>query len=303
MKKVFLALSMIVTFTATFGADEAGVAANPPKALSADESAVAAKANAFVSAFNKADPKAIASQFSEDAEWIDVAGHVVSGREAIEKDMAKMLAEHKGRKLDIDVESVRPVTPDVIVEKGTSTIEEPDGSTTVSSYSATRLKKDSDWLISQLTETGAPLAGNSEHHLQELSWLIGTWDDNSPNAEVHIEAKWTTNHAFITRSFTAKLEGANELDGTEVVGWDPVAGKFRSWVFDSDGGFSENYWTHQGRHWLIQCKATLVDGRQSTAEHTLTFISKDKHTWASANRQIDGELMPNIEPIEIVRSK
>jgi len=304
MKTACLTFIMSVGLVLALPADESGPAAgDAAKPLTPEETAVAAKANAFIDAFNKSDAKAIAAQFADDAEWIDDDGHVLSGKDAIEKDLTKMLTEHKGRKLDIDVESVRPVTPDVVVDKGTATIAEPDGSTSVSSYTATRVKKGNDWLISQLTETGATLSGNAEHHLQELNWVIGTWDDNSPNAEVHVDAKWTAHHAFITRSYTAKLEGGDNLEGTEVIGWDPVAGKVRSWVFDSDGGFSENLWTHEGRRWLIQCTATLADGRQSTAEHTLTFISKDKHTWSSSNRQVDGELMPNIDPIEIVRSK
>ncbi len=297
MKTTLTALLMFVGFVLVSRAEEAS------RKLTPVEAAISEKANAFIEAFNKGDAKAIAAQFAEDAEWVDDEGHVLNGRDAIEKDLTKMFSEHPGRKLDLDVESVRSLTPDVAVDKGTSTIEEPDGSTSVTSYTATRVKKDNVWLVSELTETGAPLAGNAEHHLQELSWLVGTWDDNSPNAEVHVEAKWTENHAFITRSFTAKFEGDAALNGTEVIGWDPVNGKIRSWVFDADGGFSENYWTREGRRWLIQSTATLADGSQSTAEQTLTFISNDKHTWSSANRQVDGDLMPNIDPIEIVRTK
>ncbi len=303
MKTAYLILTISASLIMALPAEDAAPAGGSAKPLTPEETAVAAKANALIEAFNKGDAAGIASQFAPDAEWIDDDGQVMSGKDAIQKNMTKMLAEHKGRKLDLDVESVRPITPDVVVEKGTSTVEEPDGTTTVSSYTATRVKKDGDWLITQLTETGAPLAGNAEHHLQELAWLIGTWDDNSPDAEVHVVAKWTAQHAFITRTFASKLGGDASFEGTEVIGWDPVAGKIRSWVFDSDGGFSENFWNHEGHRWLIRCSATLADGRQSSADHTLTFINKDKHTWSSSNRQVDGELMPNIDPIEIVRSK
>jgi hypothetical protein len=47
----------------------------------------------------------------------------------------------------------------------------------------------------------------------------------------------------------------------------------------------------------------LPDGSQATAQHTMTQIDPDHYTWSSANRESDGELLPNIEPITIVRSK
>ena len=97
--------------------------------------------------------------------------------------------------------------------------------------------------------------------------------------------------------------GAEPHSGTEVIGFDPIAGKVRSWVFESDGSFSENLWTQDGRRWLIQARVTLPDGTQATAQHTLSWKDKDKFTWTSANRERDGELLPNIGPIEIVRGK
>ncbi len=83
----------------------------------------------------------------------------------------------------------------------------------------------------------------------------------------------------------------------------PSIEKVRSWAFDSDGGFSESTWTRDGNRWLILVKATLPDGRQGTAQHTLTYVNNDLHTWSSASRHVAGELLPNIDPIEIVRSK
>ena len=76
-----------------------------------------------------------------------------------------------------------------------------------------------------------------------------------------------------------------------------------TWVFESDGSFSENTWTQDGRRWLIQAKVTLPDGTLASAQHTLSWKDKDKYTWTSANRERDGELLPNIGPIEIVRGK
>lgn len=279
------------------------VDAGKPHELTADEKAVADKANTYVAAYNIGDPKALAALFAEDAEWIDENGSVLTGRPAIEAALRAALAGTKGRKVDIDVESVRTLTPDVLLEKGTTTVTEANGRNAVNSYTAVHVKKGNDWLISQLTETGAPLTGTGALRLRELEWLVGSWLDKTEGIEVKTKVDWTPNHTFLTRSFSVKRDGAAPHSGTEVIGFDPVAGKVRSWVFESDGSFAENTWTPDGTRWLVMAKVTLPDGRQATAQHTVTVVDKNKYTWVSSNRQIDGELLPNIGPVEIVRAK
>jgi hypothetical protein len=200
------------------------------------------------------------------------------------------------------VESARPVTPEVLLETGVSTLVENDGTTTSGGYSAVHVNKDGHWLVAQLTETGVP-SGGAANELHALAWLVGSWVEKSPGVEVRENVEWTANRKFLTRSYTLKRADAELAQGTEVIGWDPAMGKVRSWAFDSDGGFSESTWTRDGNRWIILVKATVPDGRQASAQHTLTYMDGDRHTWSSANRQIAGELLPNIDPIEIVRSK
>jgi hypothetical protein len=92
------------------------------------------------------------------------------------------------------------------------------------------------------------------------------------------------------------------MEATEVIGYDPVAGQVRSWIFDSDGGFGEGLWRREGNKWLIAFRATSPDGTTSSAEHVLTFVDEQKFTWESINRQSDGEALPNIDKIEVVRT-
>ena len=35
-----------------------------------------------------------------------------------------------------------------------------------------------------------------------------------------------------------------------MIGYDPVKGRLRSWVFDSEGGFGEGSWRQEGNKWL-----------------------------------------------------
>ena len=96
------------------------------------------------------------------------------------------------------------------------------------------VKRDAKWLISQITETGTPLAGNARDNLRVLEWLVGVWDDNSAGVTVRTTVQWAQSGNFLTRTFKAAREGADESEGTEVIGWDPKAGKIRSWIFDNN---------------------------------------------------------------------
>lgn len=302
---------LILVFAATsamsvaFAAEEAPAAAPVVEApaLSPEQQAIANQANLYIAAYNKGDAKAVAALFTEDAEWVDDAGNVLSGRAAIADHLKDVLLASKGRTLDIDVESLRPVTAEVMAEKGTATITDANGRNAVNSYTAVHVKKGDAWLISQFTETGSPLAGNASRQLGELEWLVGTWTDTEEGVDVSSTIEWALNNNYLTWTFTVKGAAGNETSGTEVIGWDPALGKIRSWVFESDGSFSEKTWTQDGPRWLIQSRTVLPDGGQGTEEQTLTFVEKDKFTWSSASRQIDGEALPNSEKVTVVRSK
>ena len=53
-------------------------------------------ADEFVAAFNRGDAKAVAAHWTADGEYVDEAGRVFAGREAIEKEYAAFFQEHPG---------------------------------------------------------------------------------------------------------------------------------------------------------------------------------------------------------------
>ncbi len=133
--------------------------------------------------------------------------------------------------------------------------------------------------------------------------MVGSWKDNTSEAEVQTTCQWATNRTFLTRSFSARSKDRGALEGTEVLGWDPIKATIHAWTFDSEGGFSEAIWTRDGNRWLIQSVTTLPDGRKASAHSTITQVSDDQYTWESSNRVLDGEVRPNIGKIEINRVK
>jgi uncharacterized protein (TIGR02246 family) len=303
--RLFLVVAASTAMSVVATAQDAP-AAEPAAAapvLSPEQKAVADQANAFIAAFNKGDVKALTAMFAEDAEWVDDGGNVLNGREEIAAHFKNAFLANKGRTIDIDVESIRPLTGDVMLEKGTTTVVDPGGRTAVGSYTAVHVKKGDAWLTTQFTETGSPLAGNASRQLSELDWLVGTWKDNEEGIQATSTIEKALNDNFLTWTYSVVAPDGSESNGTQVIGWDPTLGKIRSWVFDSDGGFSEKVWTQDGRRWLLQTRSVLPDGGQGSEEQTLTYVDKNSFTWSSASRQLDGETLPNISTVKVIRSK
>jgi hypothetical protein len=106
----------------------------------------------------------------------------------------------------------------------------------------------------------------------------------------------------MTRSFAVVTRDGIELSGMQVVGWDPAEQQIRSWVFDSSGGFGDGVWIAEGDNWTINAKGVLPDGRKSSATNLLKKIDDNSYTWQSINRDADGELLPNVDEVMIVRA-
>ena len=81
----------------------------------------------------------------------------------------------------------------------------------------------------------------------------------------------------------------------------PSTGNIRSWVFDSDGGWGSGVWKRQGDGWEVASNQVLADGRTATATNFYKKIDVDQFTWASRQRQIDGQDLPDTEEILVRR--
>lgn len=269
-----------------------------------DEAAIRKNAEAYVEAYNKHDAKAVAAMWSPDAVYMDPStGDAAVGREEIEKVFAETLAGLKEAKLEVEVKSVDFMSPNVAIESGTARIIRPDTEPEETDYTAVNMKRDGKWLIDRISEE-APLESppSNYEHLKELEWMIGSWIDRDDVAMVQTDCQWTKNQNFMNRSFAVVVGDEVDMAGMQIIGWDPIARQIRSWIFDSDGGFSEGKWTRKGDdRWFIQQEGTLPNGGRVSAVNVITRVDGDSFTWQSVNREMNGDILPNVDEVLVVR--
>jgi uncharacterized protein (TIGR02246 family) len=294
--------NVLLTFTMMTGCLAPATGAEADR-QTAGEAAIRQAVAAYVNAFNKADAKALAALWAPEAVYTNpLNGEEVVGRESIEKQFTAIFAQAKGAKLEATTISIGFVSPNVAVEQGTAKVIRPDQEQEQSQYSAVYVKRDGEWLLDRVTEVVIPVVLSHYEHLKDLEWMVGNWVDQDEEAKVVTECNWTRNNNFLTRSFTIQLGDQIDMAGMQIIGWDPAEKQIRSWVFDSDGGFGQATWRRKGNAWHIQQSGVLPDGRKSSAVNIITYVNDNTCTLQSVNRTVDGELLPNIAEVEIIKN-
>ena len=154
--------------------------------------------------------------------------------------------QHPKSKIEDVIESIRFLSPISAVEEGISTITHEPGEPGESGhYCVIYVKQDGKWLIASDRDLPDDDA-TSKSELEQLGWLVGSWVDESSEGLVKTRYEWAENHRFILGEYAVHIAGKPVLTGSQRIGWDPLARKVRSWVFDSEGGFGDGYWIPPG---------------------------------------------------------
>jgi uncharacterized protein (TIGR02246 family) len=280
---------------------EAGQPAPPAEGQEKDAVAIHAVLDAFLRSYNAKDAKALGALFTEGAEIEDEAREVTRGRAAIVERFAGIFAEDFGGTLQVEIESLNFLGPTLAIEEGTATITPREGGTPEATrYSVVYVKQDGRWLHARIRDEAHPPIAPNER-LKELAWMIGEWVNESDDAVVSTSCKYSEDGNFLIRAFDVKIEGKVALSGTQRIGWDPLQKQFRTWVFDTEGGFAEGLMARHGDQWIIKGTGVRSDGQPVSATNVITVLGKDRVGWAAIDRTIGGEVVPGIDQFVIVR--
>lgn len=270
--------------------------------VEANEAAIRKMAASYVEAFNKHDAKALAEFWSPDAVYLNrVTGDEVVGSAAIAEQFADLFEEQPGLKLEVSVESIQFISPNVAVERGTTRFLYPNAEPEEIEYMAVEVKRDGKWLLDRVSDKSKEPSPSHYKQLKVLEWMVGEWTSDSEDAEVELDCNWTKNQNFLTRAFKISIDGDVTASGLQIIGWDPVANTIRSWTFDANGTFTEGTWEQNGKRWFIRNRGTLPDGSAATMINVMEQIDANSFTWQTIERTAGDELLPNIDQIQINR--
>jgi uncharacterized protein (TIGR02246 family) len=270
-----------------------------------DAKAIEALTQAFLKAYNQGDAQAIAALFTEEGEAAsDELEAEVRGRKAIAEHFASAFKQNPGAKLEVRSESVHFLGPDLARETGYTRVtpNAGKGAPETGRYVALLVRQGGRWLHASVVES-ADRPPTPHERLVELEWMLGDWVDENDEGVVHTTCKWSDDGNFLLREFTLRFAGRPVLSGSQRIGWDPLTGEFKSWIFEPDGGHSEGSWGRDGEnHWIIHARGVLADGRAVASTQVLTRVGKTRARWKSINRTIGGEAFPDIAEIVLVRT-
>lgn len=255
----------------------------------------------YAAAFNQQDAKTIAAFWASGGEYQNLtSGAKVEGRDNIASSLETFFADHPKARLVLQLNSVKPVTESVARGEGTSQLLLADGTNSLTTFTVLYVKQGENWLVESLTESESRTLTSTEA-LQELNWLIGTWEDETDDVVAQTSCKWSRTNAFLIRTFHIQRGEHEAIEGTQIIGWDPLYRQIRSWNFYSDGSFGSGFWSKNGDDWLVKTTQTLVDGRIAQGTQVFSDISSHSMTVQLTSYSIEGEFQPSRDPVVVVR--
>ncbi len=256
----------------------------------------------YVDVFNQKGAEKVGQFWTENGTHTDrETGKRTEGREAIQKDIAEVMKDESGIKLSATIERLKFITPVVASVEGETTVVLSDAEPVVSAYTAIVVHQDGKWLLDSIEDMPLPQPASSTAALKQLQWLIGDWVDESGDVKVTTTFRWSANQAFLLRSFNVETNDGVAMQGTQVIGWDPIELQIRSWSFNSDGSFGQSIWSSSGDGWSSKTVNTLSSGESASGNYVMERLSDDAFTIQLVGHEIGGQPQPTGPASKLVR--
>lgn len=263
-----------------------------------DQEQVATRLKEFTDDISQGKTDNIGTFWTEDAQVINpLTGQVINGRNDIAQYLQKKAQDLKGKEVQFHITRTDVKNPNLVTVQGVVDFYQ-DGKVVDQQAREVDLVKDNGiWYLDFLREIHVDLAPTLSHdHLKELDWLLGNWKDKDQDVTISYDGKWDRYKNFIIQRFDMSIYGLETLEGRQIITWDPIEKKIRSWIFDSDGGFGQGTWTKTDEGWSTKIDYTLATGETATSTNMYTKISPSSYTYSSIDRKVGDTKLPNVEP-------
>lgn len=264
--------------------------------------AIQAQSTSMFGEYNARQAAAYAERFLPNAEYEQQQGVVLVGRPAIKAHFEKLFQSYPQGRVHAHESQIRTIGLHMAIEQGAVGIKHsPDGDELVAPFVTVWRFVDGRWSVASLRELATDQGNRTAHdQLQELAWMIGDWVDETDDSLVVSSCRWSADGNFLIQEFTVQLPNAPAVTGTQRIGYDPLTRKFRSWLFDSHGGFGEGHWNWDGERWVIRSTAVRHDGHIAASLNFIIPESKDSYFWQSSHRMSNGDNLPDLT-VRVVR--
>lgn len=270
----------------------------------AEKQAITDTINAYQEAYNQHNASQLANLWASDGIYFNpLTGERAEGRTAIEKFYQDKFSEGKQGRVEIHGTNIRFPEPNVAIQTGTVKMMMSDQPVQYFAYQVTLVKESGKWLFDVINEIEVQEAPSHFEQLKELAWLVGKWQDVDENVNIVFDNQWDKYKNFLTQNFVMSVYGQENIEGKQIIAWDPERNVIRSWVFDSDGGFGEGTWEKEGDKWYATMRYVLSDGRVASSINIYTPVNEHSYTFASVEREVGGEILPNMDPVTVEKIK
>jgi len=268
-----------------------------------DQLAIDKLTKEMIQAFDNRDAAAIASNWSEEGAFIHNDGEPIRGRAEIQKGYEEFFRTLKGRpKLEIQSDALDFPSADMAVKQTTLRLKSDEGEVVASGrQDAVLVREGARWKIAVVREWDREVGRDAS--LEQLEWLIGTWQAIVKDREVTVTYERDKDRGFIRGTFTVK-EGSTVIEsGTEMIAKDNAKGVIRSWLFQSGGAFGDAVWSREGKKWSIDVHGVKADGTELTGTVVYIRIDPNTFTWQAVNLALDGEQVADTPPIKVAKQQ
>src|SRR5262249_6255083 len=147
---------------------------------------------------------------------------------------AGLFADSPQKRMEVTIDSIRFVGPALAVEEGSTKESVPGESPENDRYTELHVKRAGKWFMALAGDTEGETPSNKEQ-LQQRAWLVGDWIDDGGSVVVFSTCRWSADGNFLLQEFKLQISGRQAMEVSQRIGWDPLAKRIRSWVFDSEG--------------------------------------------------------------------